>query len=64
MAAGMFADPSKMQNTGGMPAPAHWLVIPSLNPAAGIASCALLELRLQEGPVLRIRIPERVLTVS
>jgi len=33
MAAGMFADPSKMQNMDGMPAPAHWSAIPSNSPS-------------------------------
>jgi hypothetical protein len=28
-AAGMFADPSKMQNTGGVAAPSHWYKAPA-----------------------------------
>jgi len=28
VAAGMFADPSKMQNMGGVPSPSHWYQAP------------------------------------
>jgi len=30
MAAGMFADPSKMQNSAGVPAPSHWYTNPEM----------------------------------